>query len=101
MPHTTQNSQQAGVEEIFTLLDPSGNSTPATRSTTHPPTPAPMSTTQPTSSHVNPKDDETPDESASEAQQFSKAINKLVKIGSLSNPNSENLTLLMVPTPEN
>src|SRR5882672_9697094 len=78
MPHTTWNSQQAGYEDIFTLLDPSGNSTPATQSTTHPPTP--------TSAHIDLEDNETPNESFSEAQKFAKAIDKLVKIGSLSKP---------------
>ena len=84
MPHTTQNSQQAGFEDIFTLLDPSGNSTPATQSNTHPPTPAPMSTAQPTSTHVNLEDD---DKSLYETQQFVKAVGKLIKTGGSSKPN--------------
>src|SRR5882672_1741106 len=82
MPHTTRNSQQAGFEETFTLLDPSGNSTPTTQSATHPPTPLPMSTSHHSSAHIDPNV-ETPDNTASEAQQFAEAIGKLVK---LSNP---------------
>src|SRR5882672_3911756 len=83
MPHTTWNSQQAGFEDIFTLLDPSGNSTPATQSATHPPTPAPMSTSQPTPAHVDLEDD---DKSLSETQQFVKAVGELMKTGGLSKP---------------
>src|SRR5882672_5350309 len=84
MPHTTWNSQQAGFEDLFTLLDPSGNSTPATRSATHPPTPAPMSTAKPSSAHIYPN--ETPDKSLSKAQYFMKAIDKLVKSSGSSKP---------------
>ena len=86
MPCTTWNSQQAGFEDIFTLLDPSGNSTPETQSTTHPPTPAPMSTAQPASAHIDPNDNETPDKLLSETQQFVKAVGELIKTGGSSKP---------------
>src|SRR5467141_5009012 len=82
MPHTTWNSQQAGFEETFTLLDPSGNPTPATRSATHPPTPVLMSTPQQTPVHISL---ETP-EPLSEVQKFTKAIRDIVKTGSPSKP---------------
>src|SRR5882672_6650096 len=82
MPHTTQNSQQAGFEETFTLLDPSGNLTPTTRSVTHPPTPVLMSTLQQTPVYISL---ETP-EPLSEAQKFAKAIGEIVKTGSSSKP---------------
>src|SRR5882672_8003553 len=85
MPHTTRNSQQAGFGDIFTLLDPSGNSTPATQSTTHPPTPSPMSTSHHSSAHIDPNV-ETPDDTASEAQKFAEAIGKLVKLGNSAKP---------------
>ena len=70
MPHNTWKAQQAGLEETFTLLDPSGNLTPTTRSATHPPTPAPMSTPQQAPVHISL---ETP-KPLSKAQQFSKAV---------------------------
>src|SRR5467141_3629139 len=79
MPRTTRNSQQAGFAEIFTLLDPSGNSTPATRSITHPPTPSLMSTSHQSSARIDP-DVETPDDTTSEAQKFANAIGKMIKI---------------------
>src|SRR5467141_4521522 len=82
MPHNTRNSQQAGLEETFTLLDPSGNSTPTTRSATHPPTPALMSTPQQAPVHISL---ETP-KPLSEAQKFAKAIGEIVKTGSPSKP---------------
>ena len=82
MPHTTWNSQQAGLEETLTLLDPSGNSTPATRSATHPPTPVLMSTPQQTPVHISL---ETP-EPLSEAQKFAKGIGELMNTGGSSKP---------------
>src|SRR5467141_2764921 len=82
MPRNTWNSQQAGLEETFTLLDPSGNSTPTTRSATHPPTPVLMSTSQQTPVHISLK---TP-EPLSEVQKFAKAIGDIVKTGSPSKP---------------
>src|SRR5467141_2324075 len=82
MPHTTRNSQQAGFEETFTFLDPSGNSTPMTRSATHPPTPVLMSTPQHTPVHISL---ETP-KPLSEVQKFVKAIGEIVKTGSPSKP---------------
>src|SRR5882672_12507007 len=88
MPCTTQNSQQAGLEYPFTLLDPSGNSTPATQSVSHPPTPAPMSSTQQGSTIL------TPD--------FPRlSINSSNTTPPNPNPNPRNLTHFMVPTPEN
>src|SRR5882672_5602838 len=77
MSHTTWNSQQAGFEDIFTLLDPSGNSTPATQSATHPPTPSLMSTSHQSSAHIDPNV-ETPNDTTSEAQQFPNAISKII-----------------------
>src|SRR5882672_2717560 len=82
MPCNTWNSQQAGLEETFTLLDPSGNSTPATRSATHPPTPVLMSTPQQTPVHISL---DTP-EPLSEVQKFAKAIGDIVKTGGSSKP---------------
>src|SRR5882672_1953611 len=82
MPHNTWKAQQAGLEETFTLLDPSGNLTPATRSATHPPTPVLMSTLQQTPVHISL---ETP-KPLSEAQKFAKAIGELVKTGGSSKP---------------
>src|SRR5467141_846592 len=82
MPRNTRNSQQAGLEETFTLLDPSGNSTPATRSATHPPTPVFMSTPQQTPVHISL---DTP-EPLSEVQKFAKAIGDIVKTGGSSKP---------------
>src|SRR5467141_2011804 len=82
MPRTTWNSQQAGLKETFTLLDPSGNSTPATRSATHPPTPVLMSTPQQTPVHISL---ETP-KPLSEVQKFTKAIGEIVKTGNPSKP---------------
>src|SRR5882724_5282285 len=58
---TTRNSQRAaGLEDLFTFLDPSGNSIPGTNTPSHPPTPANMSS-QPESAHIETLD-ETPDE---------------------------------------
>src|SRR5882672_8530285 len=85
MPHTTWNSQQAGFEDIFTLLDPAGNLTPATQSATHPPTPAQMFTVQPSSAHIDP-DIETPNDTASKAQKFTQSLRKLVKLGNSAKP---------------
>src|SRR5882672_2623548 len=82
MPHTTWNSQQAGLKETFTLLDTSGNSTPTTRPATHPPTPVLMSTLQQTPVPISL---ETP-EPLSEVQKFTKAIGEIVKTGSPSKP---------------
>src|SRR5882672_1661800 len=77
MPCTTRNSQQAGFEEIFTLLDPSGNSTPTTRSAMHPPTPSLMSISHQSSACIDPNV-ETPDDTTSEAQQFANTIGKMI-----------------------
>src|SRR5882724_1635725 len=82
--HTTQNSQRAaGLEDLFTFLDPSGNSIPGTNTPSHPPTPANMSS-QHESAHIETLD-ETPDETLGttnpnqEAEAFAKAIDKIVK----------------------
>src|SRR5882724_4337090 len=79
---TTQNTRRAaGLEDLFTFLDPSGNSIPGTNTPSHPPTPANMSS-QPESAHIETLD-ETPDETLGttnhEAEAFAKAINKIVK----------------------
>src|SRR5882724_11838159 len=58
--HTTRNSRRAaGLEDLFTFLDPSGNSIPGTNTPSHPPTPANMSS-QHESAHIETLD-ETPD----------------------------------------
>src|SRR5882724_4324415 len=79
---TTQNSQRAaGLEDLFTFLDPSGNSIPGTNTPSHPPTPVNMSSEH-ESAHIETLD-ETPDETLGttnlEAKAFTKAINKIVK----------------------
>src|SRR5882724_3093285 len=73
---TTQNSQRAaGLEDLFTFLDPSGNSIPGTNTPSHPPTPVNMSS-QPESTHIETLD-ETPEETLGttnhEAEAFAKA----------------------------
>src|SRR5882724_5421408 len=80
--HTTQNSRRAaGLEDLFTFLDPSGNSIPGTNTPSHLPTPENMSS-QPESTHIETLD-ETPDETLGttnhEAKAFAKAIDKIVK----------------------
>src|SRR5882724_2066510 len=80
--HTTQNSRRAaGLEDLFTFLDPSGNSIPGTNTPSHLPTPVNMSS-QPESAHIETWD-ETPNEtlgtSNHEAEAFTKAIDKIVK----------------------
>src|SRR5882724_3004552 len=80
--HTTQNSRRAaGLEDLFTFLDPSGNSIPGTNTPSHPPTPANMSS-QPESAHIETLD-ETPDKTLGttnhEAEAFAKAIDKIIK----------------------
>src|SRR5882724_334057 len=79
---TTQNSQRAaGLEDLFTFLDPSGNSIPGTNTPSHLPTPVNMSS-QPESAHIETLN-ETPDETLGttnhEAEAFAKAINKIIK----------------------
>src|SRR5882724_11365894 len=80
--HTTRNSRRAaGLEDLFTFLDPSGNSIPGTNTPSHLPTPANMSS-QPESTHIETLD-ETPDKTLGttnhEAEAFAKAIDKIVK----------------------
>src|SRR5882724_10752009 len=80
--HTTRNSQgAAGLEDLFTFLDPSGNSIPGTNTPSHLPTPVNMSS-QLESAHIETLD-ETPDETLGttnhEAEAFAKAINKIIK----------------------
>jgi len=70
----TRTAQKARAHEEFTLLDPSGNSTPAIP----PASPAPMSSAQPSSAHNDPVDNEA------EASSLAKAINNLVKSNSSS-----------------
>src|SRR5882724_1367928 len=81
---TTRNSRRAaGLEDLFTFLDPSGNSIPGTNTPSHSPTPINMSS-QPKSAHIETLD-ETPDEMLgttnpnNEVEAFAKAINKIVK----------------------
>jgi len=80
--HTTRNSRRAaGLEDLFTFLDPSGNSIPGTNTPSHPPTPVNMSS-QPESAHIETLDetsDETLGTTNHEAEAFAKAINKIVK----------------------
>ena len=45
-----------------------------------------MSTTQPNSTHIDPDDNETPNEALSKTQQFVKAVGKLIKTGGSSKP---------------
>src|SRR5882724_11806496 len=82
--HTTRNSRRAaGLEDLFTFLDHSGNSIPGTNTPSHLPTPVNMSS-QPESAHIETLD-ETPDEtlgttnSNHEAKAFAKAIDKIIK----------------------
>src|SRR5882724_9872201 len=82
--HTTQNSRRAaGLEDLFTFLDPSGTSIPGTDTPSHLPTPVNMSS-QSESAHIETLD-ETPDETLGttnpnhEAEAFTKAIDKIVK----------------------
>src|SRR5882724_711955 len=81
---TTRNSQRAaGLKDLFTFLDPSGNSIPGTNTPSHPPTPANMSS-QHESTHIKTLD-ETPNKMLGttnpnhEAKAFAKAIDKIVK----------------------
>src|SRR5882724_4006918 len=81
---TTRNSRRAaGLKDLFTFLDPSGNSIPGTNTPSHLPTPAKMSS-QHKSAHIETLD-ETPDETLDttnpnqEAEAFAKAIDKIVK----------------------
>src|SRR5882724_3867842 len=80
--HTTRNCQRAaGLEDLFTFLDSSGNSIPGTNTPSHPPTPVNMSS-QPESAHIETLD-ETPNKmlgtTNNEAKAFAKAIDKIVK----------------------
>src|SRR5882724_6874918 len=82
---TTQNSRRAaGLEDLFTFLDPSGNSIPGTNTPSHPPTPINMSSAQPESIHIETLD-ETPDKTLgttnpnNEAEAFAKSIDKIVQ----------------------
>jgi len=86
--HITHNSIQAGtVDDNFTFIDNSGNSNPVTRPSTHPPTPANMSTYL-GSAHLDPADDDTPASNShkAEATAFAKAINKVLKTNNSSKP---------------
>jgi len=63
---TTLNSQrEAGIEDLDTLLDTSGNYNPGTQSPSHPPTPTNMSSAQPESAHIEPVDNSNSDETSS------------------------------------
>src|SRR5882724_3184269 len=86
--HTTQNSRRAaGLEDLFTFIDPSGNSIPGTNTPSHSPTPINMLLE---SAHIETLD-ETPDDTTNpntEAETFTKAIDKIIKAnyGSASKP---------------
>jgi len=108
--HTTLNSQRAGYQEEFTLLDPSGPSTPvlhlASPPSAHPS--ALMSSAhcllQPGLMQPNLLNDDTPTMTHNEPEvnSLAWAINNLVKSNtSTSKPNSTNLTHLMALTHEN
>src|SRR5882724_5553627 len=78
----TRNSIRAGtVENDLTFLDNSGNSNPVTQISTHPTTPAVMST-----HHL--ADDDTPASSSQEAEAtaFAEAIGKVLKTNNSSKP---------------
>src|SRR5882724_13549803 len=82
--HTTRNSRRAaGLEDLFTFLDPSGNSIPGTNTPSHLLTPANMSS-QHESAHIETLD-ETPNKTLGttnpnqEAKAFAKAIDKIIK----------------------
>src|SRR5882724_10473287 len=84
----THNSIRAGtVDDNFTFLDNSGNSNPETQPSTHPPTPANMSTHL-GSAHINPADDDTPASNLhkAEATAFTEAIGKVLKTNNSSKP---------------
>src|SRR5882724_360313 len=86
--HTTHNSIRAGtVDDNFTFLDNSGNSNSETRPSTHPPTPANMSTHL-GSTHINPADDDTPASNSHEAEAntFTEAIGKVLNSNNSSKP---------------
>src|SRR5882724_4495922 len=84
----THNSIRAGtVDDNFTFLDNSGNSNPITQPSTHPPTPANMST-HPGSAYIDPADDDTPASNLhkAEATTFAEAISKVLKSNNSSKP---------------
>src|SRR5882724_7570918 len=86
--HLTCNSIRAGmVDDNFTFLDNSGNSNPVTQPSTHPPTPANMSTHL-GSAHLDPADDDTPVSNSHEAKAtaFAEAIGKVLKMNNSSKP---------------
>src|SRR5882724_564360 len=93
--HTTQNSRRAaGLEDLFTFLDPSGNSIPGTNTPSHSPTPINMSLE---SAHIETLD-ETPDDTTNpntEAKTFAKAIDKIIK----ANYGSSSILKLHEPNP--
>jgi len=114
---TNRNSNRTPLQpqqEEFTLLNPSGHSTPAHQSTS--PSPAPMSSAhqsaQPKSAHINPVENETPGETTeknpitsaieSKAAIFTKAINKFIKSSTTSSkPKPGSLIHLIALTPRN
>src|SRR5882724_9216348 len=84
----THNSIRAGtVDNNFTFLDKSGNSNPITQPSTHPPTPANMSTHLGLA-HIDPADDDTPASNSHEAEAtaFTEAISKVLKTNNSSKP---------------
>src|SRR5882724_5656487 len=84
--HITCNSIRAGtVDNNFTFLDDSGNSNPKTQPSTHPPTPANMSTHL-GSAHIDLADNDTPASNSHEAKAtaFTEAIGKVLKTNNSS-----------------
>src|SRR5882724_2888460 len=79
----TRNSIRAGTVDD----DNSGNSNPITRQSTHPPTPANMSTHL-GSVHLDPTDDDTPVSNSHEAKAtiFTEAIGKVLRMNNSSKP---------------
>src|SRR5882724_3553644 len=81
--HVTLNSIRGGTVDD----NNSGNSNPITQQSTHPPTPANMSTHL-GSAHLDPADDDTPvsNSHGAEATAFTEAIGKVLRTNNSSNP---------------
>src|SRR5882724_368743 len=81
--HVTRNSIRAGTVDD----NNSGNSNPVTQQSTHPPTPANMSTHL-ESVHLYPADDDTPVSNSHEAEAttFAEDIGKVLRMNNSSKP---------------
>src|SRR5882724_8692149 len=93
---TTRNSRRAaGLEVLFTFLDPSRNSIPGTNTPSHPPNPINRSS-QLESAHIETLD-KTPEKTLgttnpnNEAKAFTKAIDKIIKANYGSSKSKPNL----------